>query len=170
MSRDKILHKVRTALGRSAGQAVAPPPPEGQPSPAEAAQFLAAPLVSPQRRERRRFLFFSAVVLITGVSSAILADILWSAHISTASVVLLVLFIPLCAMVALGFVQACAGYMVLSRGRDSTRITSTLPNPVIPDTLPVTAIVMPIYNENVREVYEGLRVIYNSLDRIGAPA
>ena len=149
---------------------VAPPPPEGQPSPAEAAQFLAAPLVSPQRRERRRFLFFSAVVLITGVSSAILADILWSAHISTASVVLLVLFIPLCAMVALGFVQACAGYMVLSRGRDSTRITSTLPNPVMPDNLPVTAIVMPIYNENVREVYEGLRVICNSLDRIGALA
>lgn len=27
MSRDNILHKVRTALGRSAGQAVAPPPP-----------------------------------------------------------------------------------------------------------------------------------------------
>ena len=27
MSRDNILHKVRTALGRSAGQAVADPPP-----------------------------------------------------------------------------------------------------------------------------------------------
>jgi len=130
--------------------------------------FTVKPLISAERRERRRFLFFSAVILITGLSTAVLANILWSHHISRVGVVLLVLFVPLCFMVALGFVQACAGFMVLSRGRDSSRITSTLPKPVIPDNLPVTAIVMPIYNENVREVYEGLRVIYHSLDRIGA--
>jgi len=127
------------------------------------------PLVPPRRREHRRFWFFSAVVLITGLATAILADILWvSHHISTTRVILLALFIPLCAMVSLGFVQACAGFMVLLRGRDSTRITKTLPTPVVPDNLPVTAIVVPIYNENVREVYEALRVIFNSLDRIGA--
>ena len=130
--------------------------------------MIAAPLVTSALRERRRFLFFSAVVLITGISSAIMADILWSLHFSTARVLLMVLFVPLCAMVALGFVQACAGFMVLKRGRDCTRISSTLPNPLIPENLPVTAIVMPIYNENVREVYEGLRVICNSLERIGA--
>ncbi len=128
----------------------------------------AVPLISPERRERRRFLFFSAVVLLTALATAIMADILWAHHLSTARVAMLVLFVPLCAMVAMGFVQACAGFMVLSRGHDSTRITATLPDPVVPDTLPVTAIVMPIYNENVREVYEGLRVIYHSLDRIGA--
>ena len=134
------------------------------------ASLVLEPLVTPARRDRRRFLFFSAVILITALSTAILADILWSHYISTARVALLVLFVPLCAMVSLGFVQAFAGFMVLARGHDSTRITRTLPNPVIPDNLPVTAIVMPIYNESVREVYEGLRVIYNSLDRIGALA
>ena len=162
-----------TSISTSLPPAVPPmPPPDSQPStpPAGDAHFEVRPLLSPRRRERRRFLFFSAVILITGLATAVLGDILWSHHISTARVALLVLFVPLCAMVSLGFVQACAGFMVLSRGSDSTRITRTLPNPVIPDCLPVTAIVMPIYNENVREVYEGLRVIYNSLDRIGALA
>jgi membrane glycosyltransferase len=151
---------------------VAPLPPDATslPPPTAEADLVLKPLVSPQRRDRRRFLFFSAVVLITGLSTAILADILWSHYISTARVALLVLFVPLCAMVSLGFVQACAGFMVLARGHDSTRITNTLPSPLIPGNLPVTAIVMPIYNENVREVYEELRVIYNSLDRIGALA
>ncbi|MFZ4396811.1 MAG: glucans biosynthesis glucosyltransferase MdoH [Kiritimatiellia bacterium] len=146
------------------------PPPEGaSPAPGGGeAGFTVSPLVQPAHRQRRRFLFFSTVVLITGLASAILADILWSHHISTARVLLLVLFIPLCAMVALGFVQASAGFLLLARRRDNTRITRSLPNPVVVDNLPVTAIVMPIYNENVREVYEGLRVIYHSLERIGA--
>ncbi|MEI8243532.1 MAG: glucans biosynthesis glucosyltransferase MdoH [bacterium] len=160
-----------TPISADLPPAALPTPASGDPpSPAAAGELhgVVQPLVSPQRRERRRFLFFSAVVLITGLSTAVLGDILWSHQISTARVLLLLLFVPLCAMVALGFVQACAGFMVLARGRDSTRITSTLPNPVVPDSLPVTAIVMPIYNENVREVYEGLRVIYHSLDRIGA--
>jgi membrane glycosyltransferase len=151
---------------------VAPSPPADGATPPSApageGNFLRKPLITPQRRQRRRFLFFSLVVLITGLATSVLGDILWSHHISTARVAILVLFIPLCAMVALGFVQACAGFMVLARGHDGTRITRTLPNPVIPDNLPVTALVMPIYNENVREVYEGLRVICNSLDRIGA--
>lgn len=133
------------------------------------AGFVSAPLVHPRHRQRRRFLFFSAVVLITGLCTAIFADILWS-HFSTARVLLLVLFVPLCTMVALGFVQACAGFLLLARGHDGTRITRSLPQPVEADSLPVTAIVMPIYNENVREVYEGLRVIYHSLERIGARA
>jgi membrane glycosyltransferase len=134
------------------------------------ATLTAKPLVTPERRQRRRFLFFSAVVLITALATAVFGDILWSLHFSAPRVLLLVLFIPLCAMVAQGFVQACAGYLVLARGHDSTRITSLLPNTIQPDQLPVTAIVMPIYNENVREVYEGLRVIYHSLSRMDALA
>jgi membrane glycosyltransferase len=130
--------------------------------------ILGTPLVTTKCRQRRRFLFFSAVVLITALATAIFGDILWSLSSPAPRVLLLLLFIPLCLMVAQGFVQACAGYLVLSRGHDKTRLTGTLPATVDPSQLPVTAIVMPIYNENVREVYEGLRVIYHSLSRMNA--
>ena len=148
------------ATGTPAGSGLPPSSPE--------TVLTTVPLVSPKRRDRRRFLFFSAVVLIAGLATAVLADVFWDDGICHEEAVLLVLFAPLCALVALGFVQAVAGFLVLARGRDRTRITNTLTTPLAPDTLPVTAIVLPIYNENVREVYEGLRVIYRSLERNGA--
>jgi len=124
-------------------------------------------LISPKHRDRRRFFFFSAVLLITGVATAVLADLFWDKGLRHEEVFLLLLFAPLCALVALGFVQAVAGFCVLARGHDSTRITASMDAPLASSSLPVTAIVMPIYNENVREVYEGLRVIYHSLERHG---
>ena len=130
-----------------------------------------APLVSPKRRDRRRFFFFSTVLLITSVFTTILADLFWNNGFSHIEMAMLALFTPLCALVTLGFVQATAGFMVLARGRDRTRITHSLPPDAAPlADLPVTAIVMPIYNENVREVYEGLRTIYQSLERAGVLA
>jgi membrane glycosyltransferase len=140
------------------------------PLPSDLPPIFTAPLVTPERRDRRRFYFFSAVVLITGLATAALADIFWDNGISPDEVTLLVLFVPLCALVALGFVQAAAGFMVLSRGRDRTRITNSLAEQPVPENLPVTAIAVPIYNEDVRKVYEGLRVIYQSLERADAIA
>jgi membrane glycosyltransferase len=138
------------------------------PSPASAPEGAEGrPLISVKRRERRRFLFFSSVLLITGLATSVLADLLWHDGFRPDEVVLLALFAPLCAMVAHGFTQAVAGWVVLARRRDRTRLSHTLRGPVRPDDLPVTAIVLPIYNENVREVYEGLRVIYRSLERAG---
>ena len=80
-----------------------------------------------------------------------------------ASAGLFLLFIVLQAPVVYGFVLSCTGWWILRRGGDPVRINRTLPPGEIPDRLPRTAIVMPIYNEDVGRVFQGLRVIYESL-------
>lgn len=127
-----------------------------------------AGVVSPSQRDRRRIIFFSAIFLVTSLATVVLADLFWSNGVTREEIAMLVLFVPLCALVTLGCMQAAAGFMVLSRGRDPTRITRTLTSPVVTQNLPVTAIALPIYNEDVRGVYEGLRVIYHSLEAAGA--
>ncbi len=79
----------------------------------------------------------------------------------------LALFSILFAQVVFGALMALTGFWILRRGGDPLRISATLEEPARTDPLPVTAIVMPIYNEDVRRVFQGLRLIYESLARSG---
>ena len=117
---------------------------------------------------RRQVFFFTAVVMLTGFATWVLADILWRGGISWIEITILVLFVPLFGMVTLGFVQAVCGFFILLRSRDPYSLSRTLPDePPKPGEMPATAIAIPIYNEDVSRVYEGLRTIYLDLVRAG---
>ena len=76
---------------------------------------------------------------------------------------LFVLFLVLQAQIVYGFTLAVTGWWLLHRGGDPVRINQTLPPGVEPDELPATAIIVPIFNEDVGRVFQGLRVMYESL-------
>lgn len=115
-----------------------------------------------KRLNRRRFMFFSAIFLLTSLATWFMADLLWRDGITGFELVLLGLFVVLFAHISAGFCTALVGFYVLNRGGDSCRITVTIPEGEEPP-LASTAIVMPVFNEDVSRVFEGLRVIYRSL-------
>ncbi len=124
------------------------------------------------RRKRhpvlRQSFFFSIVVFLTAAGTWIMADILWRGGLSGIEIFLLVLFIPLYGIISFGFTQAVIGFFVMLLPRDPFLLTATLPSTAAkPEELAPTAIVVPIYNENVTRVYEGIRSIYLSLVKTG---
>lgn len=118
--------------------------------------------MEPRRLARRRFLFFTAIFVLTSVAAWFMADLLWRDGLTGIEFALLAIFVVLFAHVATGFVTAVVGFYVVNRGGDSARIATTLP-PEEEWTLASTAIVMPVCNEDVSRVFEGLRVVYRSV-------
>jgi membrane glycosyltransferase len=117
------------------------------------------------RLNRRRFFFFSSVFVLTSLATWFLADLFWrDSDISGLEIVLVVLFVPLFAHIAVGFCTALVGFYVLNRGGDSSRISASAP-PGAPYRLASTAIVMPVFNEDVSRVFEGLRVVVRSVQQ-----
>lgn len=124
--------------------------------------------ILPARLRRRRALFYSSVLLLTSVATWFMADLLWrDGGIIGLEWVLLVLFVILFTQIAVGFTTAMLGFYVINRGGDRQRIMRTVDwaNEDVP--LAPTAIVMPVFNEDVSRVFEGLRVIYRSLEATG---
>ncbi|MBL9199204.1 MAG: glucans biosynthesis glucosyltransferase MdoH [Opitutaceae bacterium] len=114
------------------------------------------------RLNRRRTLFFTVIFAFTAVATWFMADLLWQDGLSGIEIMLLGLFVILFAHIAAGFCTALVGFYVLNRGGDSARIVRTLaPDEDAP--LGSTAIVMPVFNEDVSRVFEGLRVVFRSL-------
>ncbi len=115
-----------------------------------------------RRLDRRRLLFFSSIFALTSIATWFMADLLWRDGLSGLEVALLVLFVILFAHVAAGFCTALVGFYVINRGGDTSKILITLPaGEEVP--LASTAIVMPVFNEDVSRVFEGLRVVYRSV-------
>jgi membrane glycosyltransferase len=137
------------------------PMPEGAQSPS----LMIAPDEQVQRG-LRVFVFYSFALLLTGPVSMLFADLLWRSGWSGFSTILLVLFIVLFFFSAIGCVTAIYGFILRLLG-DGQRITRL--NDYKTRTLEgtSTAIIFPIYNENVLRVYEGLRATYESLERTG---
>jgi membrane glycosyltransferase len=123
--------------------------------------------VLPRRpRGWRVFVFYSCALLPTGLVSMLFADLLWRTGWSTACTVLLVLFVILFLMAAIGCVHGVFGF-VLRRFGDQRCITN-LTDYRSQDIGGIsTAIIFPVYNENVVRVCEGLRATYESLQKTG---
>lgn len=122
----------------------------------------------PGRLARRRATFFSSAFLLTSLATWFMADLLWQTEgINGIEWVLLPLFVVLFSHVAIGFVTALLGYYVINRGGDTRRIHNSIDWSRESPPLASTAIVMPVYNEDVSRVFEGLRVIYRSLEETG---
>ncbi len=118
------------------------------------------------QRGWRLFIFYSSALLLTGLVSMLFADLLWRSGWSESSTLLLVLFIILFLFIAIGAMHGVYGFFVRTFG--TRRRVTALRNyrdQKIDGTS--TAIVFPIYNENVVRAYEGLRATYESLERTG---
>ena len=130
-------------------------------------RIIATEHVSRARLSRRRFVFFSSVFVLTSLATWFVADLYWrDAGLGSLEIILLALFVPLFAHIAVGFCTAFAGFYVINRGGDSSRISVKDPDDGAP-RLASTAIVMPVFNEDVSRVFEGLRVVFKSVQDAG---
>jgi membrane glycosyltransferase len=118
------------------------------------------------RLNRRRFIFFSSILVLTSVATWFVADLYWrdADGLTGLEIILLVLFVPLFAHISVGFCTAFAGFYVINRGGDSSRISLSAPAGA-PPRLASTAIVMPVFNEDVSRVFEGIRVVIKSVQK-----
>jgi membrane glycosyltransferase len=114
----------------------------------------------------RIFIFYSSALLLTGLVSLLFADLLWRTGWSAARTVLLVLFVILFLLAAIGCVHGVFGFFLRTFG-DRRRITDLKDYRGQNIDGISTAIVFPIYNEDALRVYEGLRATYESLEKTG---
>src|SRR3954471_14911682 len=103
----------------------------------------------------RIFLFFGFVLLITGAISLLFADLLWRRGWTAGSSILMVLFVPLLFLNAIGAMHGIYGFF-LRRCGDAQRITHLKEFESRDISEAATAILFPIYNEEAREVYARL--------------
>ena len=133
---------------------------------ADAAPQLTAVPMLPASRWLRVFFFFSSALLLTGLVSMLFADLLWRTGWSTSRTVLLVLFVLLFSFSAIGCMHGVFGFFLRLFG-DRSRLTQPSDYATRSIDGTSTAIVFPIYNEDVVRVYEGLRATYESLEKTG---
>ncbi|MDR0901943.1 MAG: glucans biosynthesis glucosyltransferase MdoH [Opitutaceae bacterium] len=129
------------------------------------------PAAFPDRRRmtRRRRVFLTLVFLLTCLGAWLMAGLLWDGgrRFSLTDGALLALFAVLFVQISTGFVIAMLGLLTMCRRHgDPGRILATLA-PGEEPRLASTAVVMPVFNEDVSRVFEGLRVIFRSVEATG---
>jgi membrane glycosyltransferase len=128
-------------------------------------------IINPPKLGRyRRVTFLGAYLIGLGLAVVPMYTILFARGVTVLKVAAFVVFVLLQSQLVFGFTVALAGFWVLRSGSKSLQINHTLPSNVTPRDLPATAIVMPIYNEDVSRVFQGLRVMYESLEKTGRGA
>jgi len=127
-----------------------------------------APIVSISKiRGWRLFTFYSQALLLTGVVSVLFADLLWRTGWSNSKMVLLIFFVILFFFASVGSLHGIYGFF-LRRFGDRLRITRLKEYRDVSIAGASTAIVFPVYNENVVRVCEGLRAVFESVQTTGA--
>jgi membrane glycosyltransferase len=104
-------------------------------------------------------------VLLTGLVSMLFADLLWRTGWSPSGVLLLSLFMVLFLLIAVGCMHGVFGFVL--RRTDDRRLTRLKDYRSQSIQGASTALVIPIYNEQVARVCEGLRATYESLEKTG---
>ncbi len=123
--------------------------------------------VTATQMTRRRVRMITFVIVVTGIAALLMADLLWGMPLAGWGAVSWVLFVLLFAQIAFGFAQALFGFVIRCRPHRRQTIDQSLPEDEAIVPLAPTAIIMPIYNEEVRRVYAGLRATYESVARTG---
>jgi membrane glycosyltransferase len=118
------------------------------------------------RRGWRVFFFYSSALLLTGLVSLLFADLLLRTGWSASRTGLLVLFVILFLFAAIGCMHGLYGFFLRIFG-DNRRITNLKDYRGQSMDGTSTAILFPIYNEDVVRAYEGLRATYESLQKTG---
>jgi membrane glycosyltransferase len=117
------------------------------------------------RHGTRVFWFFGTALLITGGISILFADLLWRKGWTGGSTLLMIFFVPLLFLNAVGAMHGVFGFFVRRFG-DAHKINAITPTSGEKLSAP-TAILFPIYNEEAAEVYARLRATYESLRKTG---
>lgn len=116
----------------------------------------------------RRASFFGAILATTGLAAWLLWRALAPEGISLLEGLQMVLFVLLFQQIATGFWLVVFGFFLTLRGGDTAQISHTLPeNPPPPKPPPATAIVLPIYNEDVDRVFRGVEAMWRGLQETG---
>ena len=116
---------------------------------------------------RRRLCLIVVVVCLVAVVAVPMAKTLAHDGWTGLKVSFFGLSLLLLLQVAFGCVAAAIGWWVLRFGHDPVRINGQVP-PFAPlAELPALAIVMPVYNEEVSRIFQGLRIMYESLQKTG---
>ncbi|GEP44368.1 glucans biosynthesis glucosyltransferase MdoH [Brevifollis gellanilyticus] len=124
----------------------------------------------PKRIARmRRATFFSFVGLGTIVGTWLMYTYLAEQGMRKAEWLLLATFLPLYYQLNVGFWTAMFGMWLMNRPKpDPLNLWRTLkPEDHESEITASTAIIMPVFNEDVTRVFEGLRAIYLSLEQTG---
>jgi membrane glycosyltransferase len=118
------------------------------------------------RRGWRIFIFYSSALLLTGLVTMLFADLLWRTGWSASRTVLLILFVILFFLSAIGCVHGVFGFFIrLSGTRRCLTALKNFRGQIIDGTS--TAIIFPVFNEDAVRVYQGLRATYESLQKTG---
>jgi len=152
----QIFRKLLRARGKNGPGSVSGPPP----APREPWQDAAV---------RRRALFLLLVAAQTAGATALALAVLPYHGRHWLELPVLALQAILVAWVSAGFWMALMGFWVLIRGGDRHAIPAHAPLAPIPPEAR-TAILIPVYNENVRRVFAGLLATHQSLAATGALA
>jgi len=115
----------------------------------------------------RRACLVSLVLLQTVLATHFMASVLPYQGRQPLEIAILVLFVILFAWISAGFWTAIAGFVVLARGGDRYAISGSAAPGAPVDAQARTAIVMPVYNESVAQVFANVRATYESLERAG---
>jgi membrane glycosyltransferase len=108
------------------------------------------------------------MLLLTCPAVLTMADLHWRTGYDDWKAFHLILFLLLLLLIALGAAQSLVGYFLRRRGGDCCRVINSLDSAEEKRTISVpVAVVMPICNEAVGRVIEGLRVIYESVECTG---
>ena len=114
---------------------------------------------------RRRLVLPLLVLAPTALGTPLMLDVLDGGGLSLLETALVVLFAVLFAGVSFGFWTVLAGLAVKLRGGDPFDLGREEVS--LPDPLPPTALVMPIFHEDVDRVFAGLRAVHQSLVETG---
>ncbi len=120
------------------------------------------------RASRRRLAILTFVVFSTLISTLLLADLFWGMPLRGWNGVSVALYALLILLVSFGGSQALSGFCA-RRGRgDAAQINRSIAEGE-EETVPLapTAVVVPVYNEDVDRVMAGVRTVFRSLERTG---
>ncbi|MEY4485246.1 MAG: glucans biosynthesis glucosyltransferase MdoH, partial [Verrucomicrobiota bacterium] len=117
----------------------------------------------------RRTTFFSFVFLGTVVGIWLMFLMIQVDGVAWHEAAMLVVFVPLYYQLNVGFWTALIGVWMMNRPNpDPFDLNRTITNEDHEAPLnATTAIIVPVYNEDVTRVFEGVRAIYNSLQKTG---
>jgi membrane glycosyltransferase len=118
-----------------------------------------------RRKVRQRRWGVTLVTLgVAAIGLWLFFDILGSTGWSPIKVLELAVFSVLFPTLSFGFTQAFVGFLVLAEGHEPLKITNTLDENT---RLASTAVVMPVFNEDVSTVFGNIRTLYRSLQNRG---
>jgi membrane glycosyltransferase len=120
------------------------------------------------RQRWRTALLFGSAAVWTGLVAILFADLLWrTGWWSPAGLFLLALFVVLTMLAAIGCMHAVVGFLARRLG-DHHQLGAQVGWRARDLGDALTAIVIPVYNEDARRVFAALRATYESLRETGA--